>query len=127
VDEFAEGPASFAGEHEAEGGYDENLPADLESSEEDWSQAPLPADLERKRADWSNAPVTADAAPTATAPVPRAATAPDASGDSADFESNRRTEPRRIFSACAPIAIPTSPSATSSRSRYRWWTGRCRS
>jgi hypothetical protein len=98
VDEFAEGPASFAGEHEAEGGYDENLPADLESSEEDWSQAPLPAELERKRADWSSAPVTADPAATATVPVPRAATAPDSSGDSADFESNRRTEPRRIFS-----------------------------
>jgi hypothetical protein len=31
-------------------------------------------------------------------PAPRAAIGPDSSGDSADSESDRRTEPRRIFS-----------------------------
>jgi hypothetical protein len=98
VEEFADGPASFAGEPEAEGRRDEDPFVDHRPTREDRSQAPRPTDLEREPAHGSNTPMTADSAPNAAAPAPRAETAPDPTGGSAASAGNRRTESRRIFS-----------------------------
>jgi hypothetical protein len=100
VEEFADGPASFAGELDAEGRSDEDSFVDYRPTREDRSQAPRSTDLEREPVDWSNTPMTADSAPNAAAPVPapRAETAPGPTGGSAASARNRRAEPRRIFS-----------------------------
>ena len=106
VKEFAEGPASFSGECEARSRIDEDLPAvrgsgrddwsrappsgDPGPDPEDWSQAPLPADLERMQVDSNHAPMPAGSPATAVAVL-------DPSGDSADSESDRRTETRHIY------------------------------